>query len=1069
MKNKFKTSLLLTLLSSSFMLTACIGDNDSTTTGGGNAAISGSGVVGCSPTDGVCNGYVHTIAKITPFETYMWQPLIALSKPAGATFKGVANGFMIGFPAVFGALNFFAVILSWNQPDPTAQALENIQKGLEAINANILYGLQLSSTTIAKLDQLIQQGAQQDWYWQLKDATNDINEVDSLYKAFSDSKAFGDTLNEKDYPALFKYATDNCNNQMIQKTITGQTLRQVALKFYGKYINSDAGHEGGAFWAALADSQKNYQQAFLNGDISSIDLIDYMKFFNYQMMLYSNDLYGAWHKLRATQMAALSYYYACPQQYASYSLAAFNNLDKAYQLPVINQATADYATKLASYHSALDILLDDYSHKFGESAAQPTPHTLQSNVQQNMLKLMTTDQIVDYVNTQLVPAQGEGLLNPADFKGSTAPCSLTQFSLGAGGSVDNYSPNQEIHIGASCVTNVDSKGNTTYKELQISLPYRASGNQISAVPVHNIHYDQASQTLIKDAVSASDIEDFVHSVLPPQGYVGNWATMTSGNNSGFIKLFNYGGGNKFVGTANVNLKDSIKALPMNFAPQLIDYNDNLHPNGWEGDDRDSYRDYFTQFFNGNRDDDFAIRTNYDRYEMKTMGELWSNVCDGGLFGKNSCPGTINGYKIATTSNGHHFLIQMLAHSCNSSFNDEEDLCPDKNGGMYIKIACLEGGCFNLDSSNLDTAHNQRIELLWSDGTSIIENLVKEGQIDIWASSIGNDNLVVKKFGFIEDDEYKKWTESNNFTANSFGNVAYLDGRVSVEANGDQIVKILTSSSDGYWVKASLSLGLLNHQLVIWDNNSAKVTKSVSDVVGIERVSLENGDIHAYDINDQIVWSLENVYKAKNKLWVADPTARLVMQDDGNLVLYSSDTSGQIGYSGKDGTHPNYTRVIWALNSNSLFDGVDNGSLMATSSTLNDAPIPSGNYVDACYGITWQNGYLSGLCLTDSASWQQTLNYSNLLDSQTKPCVADSLVYDNNGRLECRYVADSNYTPGGSYPQTCENISWNPSTGILTASCISADKASHHISMLERNVFCTQNTISNRNGQLTCDN
>jgi hypothetical protein len=272
------------------------------------------------------------------------------------------------------------------------------------------------------------------------------------------------------------------------------------------------------------------------------------------------------------------------------------------------------------------------------------------------------------------------------------------------------------------------------------------------------------------------------------------------------------------------------------------------------------------------------------------------------------------------------------------------------------------------------------------------------------------------------------------------------------------------------VKASLSLGLLNHQLVIWDNNSAKVTKSVSDVVGIERVSLENGDIHAYDINDQIVWSLENVYKAKNKLWVADPTARLVMQDDGNLVLYSSDTSGQIGYSGKDGTHPNYTRVIWALNSNSLFDGVDNGSLMATSSTLNDAPIPSGNYVDACYGITWQNGYLSGLCLTDSASWQQTtLNYSNLLDSQTKPCVADSLVYDNNGRLECRYVADSNYTPGGSYPQTCENISWNPSTGILTASCISADKASHHISMLERNVFCTQNTISNRNGQLTCDN
>lgn len=80
--------------------------------------------------------------------------------------------------------------------------------------------------------------------------------------------------------------------------------------------------------------------------------------------------------------------------------------------------------------------------------------------------------------------------------------------------------------------------------------------------------------------------------------------------------------------------------------------------------------------------------------------------------------------------------------------------------------------------------------------------------------------------------------------------------------------------------------------------------------GVINIAFINGDIimtlktnlgEVKDLN-----RIEDTYNQRKIKWVADPYAKLEIRNDGNLVVYSSDISGQLGYIDEH----TQNRVIW---------------------------------------------------------------------------------------------------------------------------------------------------------------
>ena len=70
--------------------------------------------------------------------------------------------------------------------------------------------------------------------------------------------------------------------------------------------------------------------------------------------------------------------------------------------------------------------------------------------------------------------------------------------------------------------------------------------------------------------------------------------------------------------------------------------------------------------------------------------------------------------------------------------------------------------------------------------------------------------------------------------------------------------------------------------------------------------MDGGNIEIYDKNDQITWSIQDLYYKQVQKWVSDPYAYLTLSDDGNtLSVIGSDKNHNFGNNGLIWSHANH--------------------------------------------------------------------------------------------------------------------------------------------------------------------
>lgn len=116
-------------------------------------------------------------------------------------------------------------------------------------------------------------------------------------------------------------------------------------------------------------------------------------------------------------------------------------------------------------------------------------------------------------------------------------------------------------------------------------------------------------------------------------------------------------------------------------------------------------------------------------------------------------------------------------------------------------------------------------------------------------------------------------------------------------------------------------------------------------------------------------------------------------------------------------------------------------------------IPPGSYQNSCDNIRARDGELSARCQMMDGQWRGSSLYY-------RDCYQD--ITNQNGRLTCGRRHHHNMLPGGSYKDTCRDISINGE--ILSAECQRRDGTWRWTSL---NVEDCYGRVENENGRLEC--
>jgi len=177
--------------------------------------------------------------------------------------------------------------------------------------------------------------------------------------------------------------------------------------------------------------------------------------------------------------------------------------------------------------------------------------------------------------------------------------------------------------------------------------------------------------------------------------------------------------------------------------------------------------------------------------------------------------------------------------------------------------------------------------------------------------------------------------------------------------------------------------------------------------------------------------------------------------NGTLAVFSSDKSGQIGFSSTISSgEEHYTRALWS-SAGINWESVTNFRESALFGSHHKKP--RGSYKASCKDIAWdyQHSILAANCKMFSESYNHTI-----LDYRT--CIENSLVINNDGRLECNQAK----LPSGPYKDSCHNITWDMSSRVLRAFCLTK-QGINNLTELNYRTCASGALVTNDDGRLAC--
>lgn len=829
---------------------------------------------------------------------------------------GAAFDMPLGFKklAVNTGIDFLMFLIFGPATDPNKpilDKLDSMDKKLDDIIGKVDVALAIGSISKQTLDSFYKAQMTANVQNTLAEIVNDNNAVKAKYLQYKDQKIFGDfTATQPE--ELFNYAKNNCHYSALM-AIDAMNAKEIAtdkastsqlksinssMNTYELYSNyktkyKDSQNAGSIFNRLLA-RKKDYIKS-LNSISSNGDLMDFVSYYNQQILINQAELFTAYQEMYNMQLAQLTYKYACG---ADIRMDNINLRDIK-------------ATGVEGFLQAKIELNKTYDKQFEEMLTAT----------KSGLSVIDNQDLYEIINNNIFKSE-RPFLSEDSFaikNNKINQCSVTSLKFIPVSTGNNQDGTGLAKLAANCITSDNDKQTTAVKVYQ-EVPYYQAANSIQRYAMSGIYFDKEKLSLqVKDKDSTANTifsKDDVGNMCAAKDFsnrddLGNTVDMANTStyrSGGSAYLYWFG--------SNIDLDSDLYLLSNMYTPELKhddqsdywwNYRDFPRPkdfflqSGYKG--KISYPTSQTYSFgqSGNETDNIFARWNWyiANYDEKTFciktGFVYTNE-------KISLPGERTGWAIDTLKSR-----------------------------AVLGIGCLDSNCKRASPSQLQ----------WGDGTIVkLDGSIKSDSKGSWkinGTNLNPDSIVVKKFKFTEPQDYKNWQQNGTIGSNYI----YLDGKISL--NEKQIDEGLTKGN-GKFVLLSSPTG--KERMLLRDLGSrgielitgATVLYSSSGADKLIEIKFINGDIRLTLKNKSGAITTQNLfesaYKQRKIKWITDPYAKIEMQDDRNLVIYSSDSSGQIGYAATTSKG----RVIWA-------SGTGTGTTTSSNGTTEWGKIDNGTFLN----------------------------------------------------------------------------------------------------------------------------
>lgn len=322
---------------------------------------------------------------------------------------------------------------------------------------------------------------------------------------------------------------------------------------------------------------------------------------------------------------------------------------------------------------------------------------------------------------------------------------------------------------------------------------------------------------------------------------------------------------------------------------------------------------------------------------------------GGAF-INAIPGgTATSYVV--THSGHLYTVTQSFPSssklCSKSLTGDSTTCPWGNNiasPQSIYLQCIEGDT-SCSANNGSLIFDNYVDLVYT----AVDPLNKHGDhnfslADYSAYKFYTKNYAYYLFDIRDFNNWKNTTHTGTPSETYSFNISFLEGNTTNQIDSD--IEILKSENGNYrlaFVAAKSNQGSFKIQQKSGDGwseykNAFNYRTSDQDSSdSLAGVSFQAGNLTLFYYNPSSgngidltsTNSIAGQYKDHGYVWVADPYAKLELQNDGTLVIHSSNESstGKLGFVDTNGH-----QIIWDsnfINSSNVWDNVKNPKLLSS--------------------------------------------------------------------------------------------------------------------------------------------